>query len=207
MDIARSSIERPLKTWIIVAVCLLGGLWGQHTIGQLEDPAFTIKSAIVVTAYPGASAQEVADSVASVIENELNGAKGLLYYESVSDSYGSAEITATFKPGTDDMREAPSLTIVPALVGSGARVRVVDPQGRREGEALLPGVSWMEDPYAAADGADLVVILTEWNEFRALDLTRLGQNMARRRMADLRNIYARGDVLAAGFESYEAVGR
>ena len=69
----------------------------------------------------------------------------------------------TFKPNTDDMRAAPSLTIVPALVGGGATVRVVDPQGRREGEALLPGVAWMDDPYAAAQDAHAVIFLTEWN--------------------------------------------
>lgn len=113
----------------------------------------------------------------------------------------------TFKPNTDDMRDAPSLTIVPALVGGGARVNVVDPQGRREGEALLPGVTWMDDPYAAAEGADLIVILTEWNEFRALDLTRLAGSMASAKMADLRNVYAPGDVLEAGFSGYVAIGR
>lgn len=113
----------------------------------------------------------------------------------------------TFKPNTDDMRDAPSLTIVPALVGGGARVNVVDPQGRREGEALLPGVTWMEDPYGAAEGADLIVILTEWNEFRALDLTRLAGSMASAKMADLRNVYAPGDVADAGFTGYVAIGR
>jgi UDPglucose 6-dehydrogenase len=81
-----------------------------------------------------------------------------------------AVMGVTFKPDTDDMREAPALTIVPALVGAGARVRVVDPQGRREGEALLPGVEWMVDPYGAAEGASALVFLTEWNQFRALDL-------------------------------------
>jgi UDPglucose 6-dehydrogenase len=113
----------------------------------------------------------------------------------------------TFKPNTDDMRDAPSLTIVPALVGAGAKVRVVDPEGRREGEALLPGVKWSENPYGAAQGADLVVILTEWNEFRALDLVKLARKMASPRMADLRNIYDRDEVLAAGFEAYVGVGR
>jgi UDPglucose 6-dehydrogenase len=113
----------------------------------------------------------------------------------------------TFKPNTDDMRDAPSLTIVPALVGGGAKVRVVDPQGRREGEHLLPGVSWADDPYSAAEGAHAVVILTEWNEFRALDLDRLAGTMAVPRMADLRNIYAREDARQAGFETYVAVGR
>ena len=118
-----------------------------------------------------------------------------------------AVLGVTFKPNTDDMRDAPSLTIVPALVGGGATVNVVDPQGRREGEALLPGVVWHEDPYAAAEGADLLVILTEWNEFRALDLGRLAGSMATSRLADLRNIYSAEDVMSAGFASYEAVGR
>lgn len=113
----------------------------------------------------------------------------------------------TFKPNTDDMRDAPSLTIVPALVGSGAKVRVMDPQGRHEGEALLPHVKWVENPYAAAQGADVVVILTEWNEFRALDLGKLARKMNTPRMADLRNIYNREEALEAGFEQYEGVGR
>ncbi len=118
-----------------------------------------------------------------------------------------AVLGVTFKPNTDDMRDAPSLTIVPALVGGGATVRVVDPQGRREGEHLLPNVTWCDDPYTAAEAADLLVILTEWNEFRALDLTRLSKGMAQARMADLRNIYSRQDTLSAGFTTYDAIGR
>ena len=113
----------------------------------------------------------------------------------------------TFKPNTDDMRDAPALTIVPALIGGGAKVRVVDPQGRREGEALLPGVEWQEDPYAAAKDADALVILTEWNEFRALDLKRIAVSMSTARMADLRNIYSPADAERAGFEVYETIGR
>ena len=118
-----------------------------------------------------------------------------------------AVLGVTFKPNTDDMRDAPSLTIVPALVGGGATVRVVDPQGWREGKAMLPGTTWSDDPYAAAADADALVILTEWNEFRALDLKRLAGAMATPRLADLRNIYDRDDVMAAGFTVYEAVGR
>ncbi len=118
-----------------------------------------------------------------------------------------AVLGVTFKPNTDDMREAPSLTIVPALVGGGAQVRVVDPEGRREGEALLPGVAWHDDPYGAAEGADLIVLLTEWNEFRALDLARLAGTMRTARMADLRNIYSAPVAQAAGFDAYAAVGR
>ncbi|KMW58816.1 UDP-glucose dehydrogenase [Candidatus Rhodobacter oscarellae] len=118
-----------------------------------------------------------------------------------------AVLGVTFKPNTDDMRDAPALTVVPALVGGGAKVRVCDPQGRHEGEALLPGVHWVEDPYKAAQKADVLVILTEWNEFRALDLKRMARRMETPRMADLRNIYSAKDAKRAGFEAYEAVGR
>jgi len=118
-----------------------------------------------------------------------------------------AVLGVTFKPGTDDMRDAPSLTILPSLVGSGAKVRAVDPHGRKEGEALLPGVIWETDPYAAAEGADCLLILTEWNEFRALDLKRLAGVMETPRLADLRNIYDGADVQAAGFIAYDSVGR
>jgi UDPglucose 6-dehydrogenase len=118
-----------------------------------------------------------------------------------------AVMGVTFKPDTDDMRDAPSLTIIPALIGGGAQVRVCDPQGIHEGEALLPNVDWIEDPYKAAQGADLVVILTEWNEFRALNLKKLARKMATPRMADLRNIYSTKDAKRAGFETYVSVGR
>ena len=118
-----------------------------------------------------------------------------------------AVLGVTFKPNTDDMRDAPSLTIVPALVGLGARVRVTDPQGKREGEALLPGVHWVDDAYMAAQSADLVVLLTEWNEFRALDLKKLAKQMQSPRMVDLRNIYNAREAKKAGFETYAGVGR
>lgn len=118
-----------------------------------------------------------------------------------------AVLGVTFKPNTDDMRDAPSLTIVPALIGGGAKVNVVDPQGKREGQHMLPGVTWMEDAYAAAAGADVVVILTEWNEFRALDLKKLAKGMKVARMADLRNVYSGPDATKAGFAAYAGVGR
>ena len=113
----------------------------------------------------------------------------------------------TFKPETDDMRDAPSLTIVPALVSGGAKIRVVDPHGQTEGESLLPGVRWMTDPYEVANDADCLILLTEWNEFRALDLSRLSKSMRNARMADLRNIYSNAEAKNAGFEAYVAVGR
>lgn len=113
----------------------------------------------------------------------------------------------TFKPDTDDMRDAPSMTVIPALLKSEAKVRVFDPQGRRQGEALLPGVTWFASPYKAAQNSDLVVILTEWNEFRSLDLKKLANTMACPHMADLRNIYSPSSAKQAGFTRYDCVGR
>ena len=118
-----------------------------------------------------------------------------------------AVLGVTFKPNTDDMREAPSLTIIPALIGAGAKVRAVDPQAHREATDLLPGVNWVEDAYKAAQNADALVILTEWNEFRALDLKRLARRMSYPALADLRNIYSVRDAKRAGFERYVSVGR
>ena len=118
-----------------------------------------------------------------------------------------AILGVTFKPNTDDMRDAPSLTIIAALVGGGAKVRVCDPQGHHEGEALLPGVNWVEDPYKTAQNADIVVFLTEWNEFRALNLKKLANKMNTPQMADLRNIYSAKDAKKAGFVKYTCIGR
>ncbi len=118
-----------------------------------------------------------------------------------------AILGVTFKPNTDDMRDAPALTIVPALVGGGAKVRVVDPQGHREAVDMLPGVHWLDDAYKAVNNADVVVLLTEWNEFRALDLKRMAKKMATPRLADLRNIYSAKDARRAGFEAYVSIGR
>lgn len=113
----------------------------------------------------------------------------------------------TFKPNTDDMREAPALSIVPALVGAGAQVRVVDPQGRREGQALLPNVEWCDEAYSAAQGVDAIVTLTEWNEFRGLDLARLAGQCRGKTLVDLRNMYGVDAARKAGFERYVPVGR
>lgn len=105
------------------------------------------------------------------------------------------------------LREAPLLSIAPARVGGGAKVRVVGPQGRREGETLLPGVKGMYDPYDAAREADLSVILTGWNEFCALDLERLRQSMRTLRLANRRNTSSPADVTQAGIGVHNAVGR
>jgi len=112
----------------------------------------------------------------------------------------------TFKPNTDDMRDAPSLDIVPALIAAGARVRAFDPEGMTEAKAMLDGVEWCESAYDTMDGADALVIITEWNEFRALDLERMRTLMAKPMMIDLRNIYDPDEMAAAGI-FYTCVGR
>jgi UDPglucose 6-dehydrogenase len=117
-----------------------------------------------------------------------------------------AVLGATFKPNTDDMREAPSLVILPMLQARGASIRVCDPQGRRKGEELLPGVDWFADPLEAVDGADVLVVLTEWNEFRALDLRELRRAMRGNVLVDLRNVYSSRAAEAAGF-IYSGIGR
>jgi UDPglucose 6-dehydrogenase len=111
----------------------------------------------------------------------------------------------TFKPNTDDMREAPSLEIVPALIKAGAAVQAFDPEGH-EARQLLPGVAFKAGPYEVADGADCLVILTEWDQFRALDLDRVRELMRTPIVADLRNIYRPDEVRARGF-TYVSVGR
>ncbi len=117
-----------------------------------------------------------------------------------------AVLGVTFKPNTDDMRDAPSLDVVPALLAAGATVRAYDPIGMKEAAKLLPGVDWAKDAYACMAGADCVAILTEWNEFRALDLERVAGLLSRPVMIDLRNIYKPAEMREAGFE-YHSVGR
>ena len=117
-----------------------------------------------------------------------------------------AILGVTFKPNTDDMREAPSLTIIPALAGAGATVRAYDPAGMDEARKLLANVVWCGDTYEAVTGADVVVILTEWNQFRALDLARIQGLVRNPVLVDLRNVYEPDAMRAAGF-TYTCVGR
>jgi UDPglucose 6-dehydrogenase len=111
----------------------------------------------------------------------------------------------TFKPNTDDMRDAPSLDIVPALQAAGAIVQAFDPEGH-EAQHMLKDVAFKNDPYDVAEGADALVIITEWDQFRALDLDRIKLLMKRPVLVDLRNIYKPDDMKARGF-AYTSVGR
>jgi len=117
-----------------------------------------------------------------------------------------AVLGLTFKPNTDDMRESPSLAILPALIDAGAAVRAFDPEGHTEAKKLLPQVAYCSDAYDAMEGADALVLVTEWNEFRALDLTRVRRALKAPLVIDLRNIYRPDDMIAAGL-NYVSIGR
>jgi UDPglucose 6-dehydrogenase len=111
-----------------------------------------------------------------------------------------------FKPNTDDMREAPSIPIVQALVERGAEVSAFDPVARYQAEQVFSGIEFADDAYGAADGADALVIVTEWDEFRALDLDRIAASLRGKILVDLRNVYDRADAEEAGL-TYYGVGR
>jgi UDPglucose 6-dehydrogenase len=112
----------------------------------------------------------------------------------------------TFKPNTDDMRDAPSLSIVQALQDSGASVRGYDPEGMEQARPLMPGVEFFDSPYLAAAGADAVVLVTEWDVLRALDLRRLARDMAQPLFVDLRSVYPPEEIEEAGL-SWFGIGR
>jgi UDPglucose 6-dehydrogenase len=117
-----------------------------------------------------------------------------------------AALGLTFKPNTDDMRDSPSLSILPALAAAGARVRAFDPEGMAEANKLMPEIDYCADPYETMKGADALVLITEWNAFRALDLGRVRQLLNRPLVIDLRNIYRPEEMRAAGLQ-YHSIGR
>ncbi|KJC54850.1 UDP-glucose 6-dehydrogenase [Bradyrhizobium sp. LTSP849] len=117
-----------------------------------------------------------------------------------------AVLGLTFKPDTDDMRDAPSIPLVTGLLDMGAKVKAYDPVGMEQAKGELPSIIYCEDAYSCAEGADAVVIVTEWTQFRGLDLDRLKATMAQPVVVDLRNIFRPEDMRAAGF-TYESIGR
>ena len=156
-----------------------------------------------------------ADSPISLIEAtaDYNEARKLQMAERIKSALGGtlagkvvALLGLTFKPNTDDMREAPSLAIAPALIKAGAEVRAHDPEGMAEARKLMPEISYCADPYEAMTGADAVVFLTEWNSYRALDLRRMKSVLKQPVIVDLRNIYRPAEMRAAGFR-YSSIGR
>ncbi|MGX1690953.1 UDP-glucose dehydrogenase family protein [Brevundimonas naejangsanensis] len=144
---------------------------------------------------------------------EINDARKAALVTRVSDAIDGdlkgkriALLGLTFKPNTDDMRDAPSLTLVPALIAAGAEVQAFDPEGMTEAAKHLPGVSFKTGPYEAVEGADVVVVLTEWDQFRALDLDRVKTLVRTPVVLDLRNVYQPSDLRSRGFR-YSSIGR
>jgi len=117
-----------------------------------------------------------------------------------------AVLGLAFKPETDDMRDAPSIDIIRGLMERGALISAYDPVATKEARKALPDIEYAEDEYSAATGAEALVFVTEWNQFRALDMERIHDLMRAPRIADLRNIYEPADMRALGFE-YIGVGR
>lgn len=156
-----------------------------------------------------------ADAPTRIVEAvvEINAERKRRMVDRVVDACGGsldgktiAVLGLTFKPNTDDMRDAPSLDVIPAMQAGGAIVRAFDPAGMNEARELFEGVDYAEGPYQALEGADAVVILTEWDEFRALDLERVKALLNAPVMVDLRNIY-RPDLMAEKGFDYYSVGR
>ncbi len=144
---------------------------------------------------------------------EVNNARKKRMAQKVIDFCGGsvagitvAVLGLTFKPNTDDMRDAPSLDIVPALQAAGAKIVAFDPEGMKEAARMLPGVTFARTAYEAASGADLLVVITEWHEFRGLDPRRIKEAMRQPRIVDLRNIFNPDEMRGLGF-IYEGIGR
>ncbi len=146
---------------------------------------------------------------------EVNSAQKAKMVKKIRDAMGGSEagktiavLGLTFKPETDDMRDAPAITILPALLEKGASIRAHDPQGMEEAKKLLPnqGIVYVENSYEACEGADAVVLMTEWNQYRAMDLDRLAKIMRNKVFIDLRNVYRPQNLRDKGF-SYVGIGR
>ena len=164
--------------------------------------------ALVRTAQDAGVEMRIVDSVVSI-----NDQRKRAMADRVIDACGGsidgktvAVLGLTFKPNTDDMRESPSLEIIPALQEKGATVRAYDPAGMEEAKKHLDGVEWCSDTYDAISGSDVIALVTEWNEFRSLDLKRVKSLMTQPVMVDLRNVYNPDDMVGAGFV-YRSIGR
>ncbi|HAC00009.1 MAG TPA: UDP-glucose 6-dehydrogenase [Brevundimonas sp.] len=161
-----------------------------RTATDAGSPVRLIETTVAIN---DARKKAMADRVAEALGGDLKGRTVAL-------------LGLTFKPNTDDMRDAPSLDVAPALIARGAAVQAFDPEGMEEAAKLLDGVIFKNGPYDAVEGADVVVILTEWNQFRALDLDRIKLLLKQPVMVDLRNVYRPDDMKARGFR-YSSIGR
>ena len=164
--------------------------------------------ALVKTARDYNAPLRIVETVVAV-NDERKKAMAARVAEAVGGSLAGKTIAVlglTFKPGTDDMRDSPSLDIVPALIDGGATVRAFDPEGMDEAKHMMPSVVYCEDAYETMQGADVIVVITEWNEFRALDLKRVKSLLKSPVVVDLRNVWDPAEMRQAGF-NYRCIGR
>jgi len=164
--------------------------------------------ALVKTAQDAGSPVQIVETV-----ERVNRERKIAMARRIIDAHGGdvsgktiGVLGVTFKPNTDDMRDSPSLDILPALIKAGAKVQAFDPEGMEEASHMMEGVDWKDGAYEAIEGADTLVIITEWNEFRALDLKRVHAMLGEKRIIDLRNIYIPAEMEAMGFDYY-SIGR
>ncbi len=140
---------------------------------------------------------------------EINSAQKARMVKKIRDALGGNEAGKTiaalglaFKPETDDLRESPPLSILPPLAEKGAIIRAHDPQGMKEAAKMYPNFTYVGNAYEACEGADVVVLFTEWNQYRALDLVELKAKMKGAIFMDLRNVYSPKNIIDAGFKYY-----
>ena len=164
--------------------------------------------ALVRTAQEAGSPLRIVETVVDINDRRKKNMAGKIIDACGGDLTGKtiAILGVTFKPNTDDMRDSPSLDIIPALREAGATIKAYDPEGMDEARELLPDVNWCDSAYETMEGADAVALLTEWNEFRGLDLERVKSLLSAPFMIDLRNVYNPEEMIAAGF-IYSCVGR
>jgi len=164
--------------------------------------------ALVRTARDKGSPLRIIETVVAINEERKKKMADKIVAACGGDVLGKtiAVLGLTFKPNTDDMRDSPSLEIVPALQKAGAKIRAFDPEGMTEAKHMLKDVEFCENAYDTLQNADALTIITEWNEFRALDMARVKSLMRSPVVVDLRNIYAPEEMRAAGF-SYSSIGR
>jgi UDPglucose 6-dehydrogenase len=161
-----------------------------RTAQEHGAPVHLVETTVKVNdARKKAMAQKIIDAVGGSVQGKTVAVLGL-----------------TFKPNTDDMRDSPALDIIPALQQAGAKVRAFDPEGMKEAEKLLKGVEFATGPYECVSGADVVAFVTEWDQFRALDLDRIKASLKAPVIVDLRNIYKPREMKADGF-TYVSIGR
>jgi UDPglucose 6-dehydrogenase len=152
--------------------------------------------------------QRIVETVVSVNEDRKSRMADKIIDAAGGDVRGKtiAVLGVAFKPNTDDMRDAPSLTIIPVLQQAGAKIKAYDPEAMETAAPLIEGVEWCKNAYDTATGADITVVLTEWNEFRGLDMKRVHADMNGKLVADLRNVFDPSNIRDLGFE-YVSIGR